>query len=125
MPTEELFGAYHFLLEVAGAPPKDSFEFTAEGEAQQTAIITPAVQLVSQRDLEEALYGWARDEGPGLSASEVYRDNDLRSDGDLVQAVADDTATSPPRIPLKVFECPDDIGAHDLTAGPGFSDFMF
>lgn len=125
MPTEELFGAYHFLLEVAGAPPRDSFDFTAEGEAQQTAIITPAVQLVSQRDLEEALHRMEQGDDVGLSASTVYRDNDLRSDGDLVQAVADDTATSPPRIPLKVFECPDDSGAHDLTAVPEFSDFMF
>ena len=44
MPTEELFGAYHFLLEVAGSEPADSFDFKAEGGETGVAMLLPAVQ---------------------------------------------------------------------------------
>ncbi len=41
MPTEELFGAYHFLLEAAGVTAKDSFDFTATVQPQKSAFFYP------------------------------------------------------------------------------------
>ncbi len=48
MPTEELFGAYHFLLEVAGNEPTDSFDFKAKSGETEAAMLLPAVQTVRE-----------------------------------------------------------------------------
>lgn len=95
MPTEELYGAYNFLLEIAGAKPTDSFDFTADSRAEQTALLVPAIQLPRDKDYQEASGAYRPEEGPGISAdagsdadSDVVKSAGLRSDGDLVQAVA-------------------------------------
>lgn len=118
MPTEELFGAYNFLLEVAGDAPKDSFDFTAAPETRDAAMILPAVQRIPTEVLEEATSGKGDHDG-GVSHLDGRGDNqaadsghdewidvlsidwgagqpsgavkaaNLRSDGDLVQAVGE------------------------------------
>ncbi len=118
MPTEELFGAYHFLLEVAGAKPDDSFDFTAMTESEQTAMILPAVQRLPTKVLIEAtsgrrsdddgasyLDGWdeaqAADSGHdkwidvlsidwgSSQLAGARQEANLQSDGELVQAVGE------------------------------------
>ncbi len=116
MPTEELFGAYHFLLEVAGAKPDDSFDFTAMTDSEQTAMILPAVQRLPTQVLIEATSGRrsdddgasyldARDDAQAADSGHdkwidvlsidwgtsqpagAVREANLQSDGELVQAV--------------------------------------
>ena len=48
MPTEELFGAYHFLLEGAGSAPAESFDFKTKGGEAETAMLLPAVQMARE-----------------------------------------------------------------------------
>lgn len=116
MPTEELFGAYHFLLEVAGAKPDDSFDFTAMTESEQTAMILPAVQRIPEEVLVAATRGRRSDDGDAFyldrgddaqaadsghdkwidvlsidwgtsQPADAVREANLQSDGELVQAV--------------------------------------
>ncbi len=96
MPTEELFGAYHFLLEVAGAKPDDSFDFTAMTQSEQTAMILPAVQRIP----EEVLVGATNEKegADGAAHLDTWDDNQAAdSDHDKwIDVLSTDWGTSQP-----------------------------
>lgn len=102
MPTEQLFGAYHFQIHAVGDGPADSFDFRGDGMAEKTGLLLPAVQSVSTTDLNEAT-GGRRDDSANDAGDDEWIDvlstdwgmprpaadtgKGLRSDGDLVQSV--------------------------------------
>ena len=98
MPTEELYGAYHFLLEVAGNPAETSFEFKAPTAPQTASLHLPAVQQLTRMDVGEGQDArgpeieWtdfrAADPG-GTAEDDVNYPVKLRSDGDLVHAISE------------------------------------
>ena len=59
MPTEELFGAYNFLLENHDGKSADGFDFKAEGGETEVAMLLPAVQAAREAarrtDVEEQM----------------------------------------------------------------------
>ena len=78
MPTEELFGAYHYLLEVAGGPVDDSFG------------CLPAEDGAAGDHVEGYEVKWGTRVATAEPASSTTDGGGLRSDGDLVQGGAAD-----------------------------------
>lgn len=77
MPTEQLFGAYHFMPDAADSPAEASFEFktlTAPQNARGPEIVWT--------DFRAADPGRTAEDDAGFSLK-------LRSDGDPVQAVSE------------------------------------
>ena len=95
MPTEELFGANHFLLEAAGVTAKDSFDFTATVQPQKVGLLLPSVQMAREEgrgsDTDSGHDKWidvlSTDWGTAKPAA-ADGGSGLRSDGDLVHGVA-------------------------------------
>ncbi len=117
MPTEELFGAYHFMLEADGKSADDSFDFKAADEPEQVALLLPAVQSAREAARSSSSEGSTFDtDGRVIFMTDSIEAGDdevdygdwinvltvtptppmsadagggLRSDGDLVQGVSE------------------------------------
>ena len=115
MPTEELFGAYHFLLEVDDSAAKDSFDFTTKGGTQQVGLLLPAVQAAREAaPATDDLDLTTKDEG-----GTAY---EYKLDGVMISSYDVGGASSPPPV-LKTYQCPDDHNSVEVDTSIG--DFIF
>ena len=93
MPTEELFGAYHFDEDVAN----DSFDFRVDEDRETEGLLLPAVQTVregarsSTKDDDHKDWIDILTMSPPVNpaSDDVVQNAGLRSDGELVQAVSE------------------------------------
>jgi len=83
MPTELLFGAYHFLHEGADAKQTDSFDFTADSRETEIAMLLPAVQTA-----------------PEATAGRTHHDNWRENEAAVVDKEWTDMLTNDPGVTL-------------------------